>query len=84
MSPGFPVPGMPHLNLLLAVVLQDAQTGPAHFAYLRLPERIPRFLPVPDSNDLIRLEDVVRANLHHVYPDRRIEGAWLFRLTRAA
>ncbi|HEX2220488.1 MAG TPA: polyphosphate kinase 1 [Gemmatimonadales bacterium] len=83
-SPGFPVPVMPHLNLLLGVVLQDAQTGPAHFAYLRLPERIPRFLPVPDSNDLILLEDVVRSNLHHVYPDRRIEGAWLFRLTRAA
>ena len=26
----------------------------------------------------------MRANLHLVYPDRRIEGAWLFRLTRAA
>ena len=83
-APGFPVPVMPHLTLLLAVVLQDSQTGPLHFAYLRLPERIPRFLPVPDSNDLIPLEDVVRANLHLVYPDRGIEGAWLFRVTRAA
>ncbi|HEY7481255.1 MAG TPA: polyphosphate kinase 1 [Gemmatimonadales bacterium] len=83
-SPGFPVPVMPHLTLLLAVVLQDTRTGPLHFAYLRLPERLPRFLPVPDSNDLIRLEDVVRANLRLVYPDRQIEGAWLFRLTRAA
>jgi polyphosphate kinase len=83
-SPGFPVPVMPHLTLLLAVVLQDTRTGPLHFAYLRLPERLPRFLPVPDSNDLIRLEDVVRSNLHLVYPERQIEGAWLFRLTRAA
>jgi polyphosphate kinase len=65
-------------------MLSDGQTGPAHFAYLRLPDRIPRFLPVPDSNDLILLEDVIRANLRQVYPDRRIEGAWLFRLTRAA
>jgi polyphosphate kinase len=83
-SPGFPVPVMPHLTPLIAVVLSDGQTGPAHFAYLRLPDRIPRFLPVPDGNDLILLEDVVRANLNLVYPERRIEGAWLFRLTRAA
>jgi polyphosphate kinase len=83
-SPGFPVAVMPHLTPLVAVVLQDAQTGPLHFAYLRLPERIPRFLPIPDSSDLIPLEAVVRATLHLVYPDRRIEGAWLFRLTRAA
>jgi polyphosphate kinase len=83
-SPGFPVPVMPHLIPLVGVMLSDGQTGPAHFAYLRLPDRIPRLLPVPDSNDLIPLEEVVRNNLHLVYPDRRIEGAWLFRLTRAA
>ncbi|HEY7503676.1 MAG TPA: polyphosphate kinase 1 [Gemmatimonadales bacterium] len=83
-SPGFPVPVMPHLSPLIAVMLHDAQTGPAHFAYLRLPDRIHRFLAVPDSSDLILLEDVVRSNLQLVYPDRRIEGAWLFRLTRAA
>ncbi len=83
-SPGFPVPVMPHLTPLIAVVLQDSRTGPLHFAYLRLPERIPRFLPIPDSSDFIPLEDVVRGNLHLVYPERRIEGAWVFRLTRAA
>lgn len=83
-SPGFSVPVMPHLIPLLAVVLRDSQTGPLHFAYLRLPERIPRFLPIPDSSDFIPLEDVVRTNLHLVYPDRQIEGAWVFRLTRAA
>jgi polyphosphate kinase len=75
---------MPHLTPLLAVVLQDSGTGPLHFAYLRLPERVPRFLPVPDSSDCIPLEEVVRANLRLVYPERRIEGAWVFRLTRAA
>jgi polyphosphate kinase len=83
-SPGFPVPVMPHLSPLIAVMLHDGQTGPAHFAYLRLPDRIHRFLAVPDSSDLILLEDVVRGNLQLVYPERRIEGAWLFRLTRAA
>jgi polyphosphate kinase len=83
-SPGFPVAVMPQLTLLLAVVLQDAGTGPLHFAYLRVPERIPRFLPIPNTCDLVPLEEVVRRNLHLVYPGRNIEGAWLFRLTRAA
>ena len=83
-SPGFPVPVMPHLNPLIAVMLHDGQTGPAHFAYLRLPDRIPRFLPVPDSNDLILAGGSGPQQPPSGLPRRRIEGAWLFRLTRAA
>ncbi len=83
-SPGFPVAVMPQLALLLAVLLQDAETGPTHVAYLRLPERLPRFLPVPDSDDRIALEEVIRANLGALYPRRQVDGAWPFRITRAA
>ena len=83
-SPGFPSPVMPQLSVLIAVLLQDAETGPTHIAYLRLPDRLPRLLAVPDSGDRIAIEEVVRANLEPLYPRREIEGAWLFRLTRAA
>jgi polyphosphate kinase len=83
LSPGFPVPVMPQLTLCLAVVLQDSETGPVHFAYLRIPERLPRFIPVNGPNDLIPIEEVVRANLQPIYPDREVEGAFLFRITRA-
>jgi polyphosphate kinase len=83
-SPGFPVPLMPQLTVLMAIMLQDVEAGPRFFGYLRFPERVPRFLPVPGHNDVIPLEEVVRANLGLFYPDREIEGAWLFRLTRAA
>ena len=83
-SPGFPVAVMPQLSLLLAVLLQDAETGPTHVAYLRFPERLPRFLAVPGTGDRIAIEEVVRANLEPLYPRRRIEGAWPFRITRAA
>ncbi len=82
-SPGFPVPVIPHLALCVAVLLQDAKTGPVHFAYLKIPERLPRFLPISGASDLIPVEDVVRANLQAVYPDREIVSAHLFRLTRA-
>ena len=83
-SPGFPVPLMPQLTVLMAIMVQDVEAGPLYFAYLRFPERVPRFLPVPGRNDVIPLEEVVRANLALFYPGREIEGAWLFRLTRAA
>ncbi|HEX6106843.1 MAG TPA: polyphosphate kinase 1 [Gemmatimonadales bacterium] len=83
-SPGFPVAVMPQLSLLLAVLLHDPDTGPTHVAYLRLPDRLPRFLTVPGTSDRIAIEEVVRANLEPLYPRRAIQGAWVFRLTRAA
>lgn len=83
-APGFPVPVMPHLVLLLAVVLRDGDTGPVHQAFVKLPERLPRFLRVSSASDLVSLEEVVRANVGALYPDRRLIEAHLFRITRAA
>ena len=84
LSPGHPFPLIPQLVLSFAVVVQDVRTGPAHFASLPLKSRLDRFLPIPESKELIPLEEVVRANIQAFYPDRHVEGAWLFRITRAA
>jgi len=83
-APGFPVQVLPGLALLLAVLLRDGDDGPTHLAVVKLPERLPRFLPVTGGSDLIPLEAVVRANVGALYPDRRVVEAHLFRLTRAA
>ena len=83
-SPGFPVPLLPHLTLCLAVSLADVEPGPTHFAYLRIPDRIPRFLRVDEGGDVIPVEEVVRANIAAFYPERTIASVHLFRLTRAA
>jgi polyphosphate kinase len=83
MSPGFPVPVLPHLALCLAVLLHDDRTGPSHLAYLRMPERLPRFLPTGVTGELIAIEELVRANAAAIYPERGVESAHLFRLTRA-
>jgi polyphosphate kinase len=45
---------------------------------------LPRFLPIEGTGDRITIEEVVRANLDSLYSRRQVEGAWLFRLTRAA
>ncbi len=84
MAPGHPFPIIPHLTLAFAVLVRDIHTGPIHFAYLAIPPRLPRLIPIPDSADLVVLDDVVRANLQMLYPERPVEQAWLFRITRGA
>lgn len=81
-SPGHPFPVIPALTLAVAVALQDEQTGPIHFAYLRLPPELPRFIELPAGAGLVPVEQVVLANLSLLYPGRALEEAALFRVTR--
>jgi polyphosphate kinase len=83
-APGFPVQVLPGLELLLAVILRDGDEGPSHLAVVKVPDRLSRFLPVTGGSDLIPIEEVIRANVGALYPDRRVTEAHLFRLTRAA
>jgi polyphosphate kinase len=78
-SPGHPFPSIPPLTLAFAVVLGEG-TGPIHYAYLKLPADVPRFLDVPGG--LLPVEELVRAELGRVYPDRSVHDARLFRVTR--
>ena len=82
-SPGHPFPLIPSLTLSMAVALQGEATGPLHFAYLRLPSALPRFIELPEGGDLVPIEEIVTANLATLYPGRRVEEVALFRVTRA-
>src|SRR5262249_22354654 len=82
LSPGHPFPLIPALTLSVAVALQGGETGPLHFAYVRIPPTLPRFVPLGDGHELVPIEDVVVANLGLLYPDRTIEEVALFRVTR--
>jgi polyphosphate kinase len=82
MSPGHPFPLIPALTLSVAVALQGGETGPLHFAYVRIPSTLPRFIPIGDGHQLVPIEDVVVANLALLYPDRTVEEVTLFRVTR--
>ncbi|HEV8197876.1 MAG TPA: polyphosphate kinase 1 [Gemmatimonadales bacterium] len=84
MSPGHPFPVIPQFVLTFGVVVQDVSTGPIHFATLPIRARLDRFVKIPGSDDVILLEEIVRANIQAFYRDRPVEGAWLFRITRAA
>ena len=83
-APGHPFPLIPNLRLSLAVVVRDAPGGAMHFAYLKVPETLPRFVKLADGSGFVAVEDVIRANLSLVYPGRFVEEAYAFRVTRGA
>jgi polyphosphate kinase len=83
LSPGHPLPHLPHLTLALAVVQRNPDTRRLHLAELELPSDSPRFMPVPGREGAyVTLEETVRSNIDMVYPDGHIEGVYAFRVTR--
>ena len=82
-APGHPFPLVGDRRLVLLVVLRDRPAAPVHYALVEIPETLPRFVPLPDGLRFLAVEDVIRANLDLLYPDRVIAGAHVFRLTRS-
>ena len=83
LSPGHPLPHLPHLTLALAAVLRDAEDGRLHLAELEIPSDAPRFLKVPDTpGTVITIEEVIRSNIDMVFPPERVADVHVFRVTR--
>ncbi|MEO7455695.1 MAG: polyphosphate kinase 1 [Gemmatimonadaceae bacterium] len=83
LSPGHPLPHLPHLALSLAVVFRRGPGDTPHLAEFELPSDVPRLMPVPGrAADVIAIEDLLRANLDLLHPNVQVEGAHLFRVTR--
>ena len=83
-APGHPFPLIPNLRLSLAVLVRDVGGGPTHFAYVKVPDDQPRFVPLSDGTGFVAVEDIIRANLRAVYPGRVVDEAYAFRVTRGA
>src|SRR5213076_270759 len=84
LAPGHPFPVIPNLRLSLAMVVRDSEAGPMHFAYLRVPDALPRFVKLADGGGFVAVEEVIRANVGLIYPGRVVEEAYAFRVTRGA
>lgn len=83
-APGHPFPLIPNLRLSLAVLVRDLGGGPTHFAYVKVPDDRPRFVPLDDGTAFVAIEEVIRANLGPMYPGRIVDAAYGFRVTRGA
>lgn len=83
LSPGHPLPHLPHLGLFVAVVFRSSEADRVRVAEHELPRDMPRLLPVPGrAGAMIPIEEVLRANAHLLYPHAIVDGAYLFRVTR--
>ena len=83
LSPGHPLPHLPHLGLQLAIVFRRLDDDRPHLGELELPGDVPRLLPIPGrAGAAITIEELLRANTDLLYPGARVDGAYLFRVTR--
>ncbi len=95
-DPGRPFPHISNMSLNLAVSIRD-QEGEEHFARVKVPNTLPRLVPVKTHHDdeesdtsmhvthcLVWLEQVIAANLKSLFPGMHIIRAHPFRITRDA
>jgi polyphosphate kinase len=91
-DPGRPFPHISNLSLNIAVAVREPG-GPEHFARLKVPDTLPQLLPValplgasPAAREygFVWLEQLIVANLQHLFPGLEILRAHVFHLTRDA
>ncbi|MBV9293331.1 MAG: RNA degradosome polyphosphate kinase [Frankiales bacterium] len=80
-DPAHPFPYISGLSLNLAVVLRDKDTGREHFARVKVPPVLPRYVEVGPSR-FVLLEDVIAAHLPELFPGLDVLETHTFRVTR--
>jgi polyphosphate kinase len=93
-DPGHPFPHISNLSLNLAVILEDLN-GKQHFARVKVPASLPRFIPIKRSSGSVRkdgtvpynhyfvwIEQVIANNLQDLFPGMKILSAHPFRIIR--
>jgi polyphosphate kinase len=96
LDPGHPFPHISNLSLNLAIVIHDKK-GNEKFARLKVPDTLPRLLPIKRSSGGVRkdgsiprqhyfvwLEQVIAANLTDLFPGMQVTSAHPFRIVRDA
>jgi polyphosphate kinase len=80
-DPAHPFPYISNLSVSLAVVLRDAE-GDERFARVKVPKILPRWVPLPEPNRFVPLEQLIASNLESLFPGIEILGSYTFRITR--
>jgi polyphosphate kinase len=83
-GPGRPFPYISALSISLGVFARDTESGEERFARVKVPEGLPRFLPVGSEGRLVPLEQVLAHFLPTLFPGMEVIERSLFRVTRDA
>jgi len=81
-DPGHPFPYISNLSLSLAVELHDPDRPGEHFARVKVPRSLPRWVPIARSNHFVPLEEVISAHLGALFPGMDLLGSHTFKITR--
>ena len=83
-DPAHPFPYISGLSLNLAVVLRNPKNDSEHFARVKVPPLLPRFVRVPqaEKNRFVPIEDIIGENLGVLFPGMEIVQHHTFRVTR--
>jgi len=90
-DPAHPFPYISGLSLNLAVLLVNPKTSVEHFARVKVPRLLPRFvqIPAPDPSParpfqarFVALEDIIAAHLDQLFPGMLVSEHFTFRVTR--
>ena len=95
-DPGHPFPFISNLSLSLAVEARDPATGERKFARVKVPESLPRFVPLDAlsgapshgsqsldaAHEFLPLEQIIAANIEDLFPGMDLLGCFPFRVTR--
>ncbi len=81
-GPGHPFPYISSRSLNLAVRVRDPGGSLLHFARVKVPPLLPRFVATFEGNVFVPIEDVIAANLSELLPGMDIVEHHAFRVTR--
>ncbi|WP_369055521.1 RNA degradosome polyphosphate kinase [Kineococcus terrestris] len=88
-DPAHPFPYISGLSLNLAVVVRNPTTDKEHFARVKVPPLLPRFVAVESPEDdgvtsarFVPLEDVIAVHLDQLFPGMEVVQHHTFRVTR--
>jgi|TARA_B110000914_G_scaffold225883_2_gene248049 polyphosphate kinase len=82
-DPAHPFPYISGLSLNLAVALRNPKTDSEHFARVKVPSLLPRFVLVPGSeSSYVPLEEIMGQFLSELFPGMEVTQHHIFRVTR--
>jgi polyphosphate kinase len=84
-DPAHPFPYISGLSLNLAVLVCDPTTGTEHFARVKVPNNVLRFVPVESADSTtsyLPLEELIGAHLQQLFPGLEVTAHHPFRVTR--
>nr|WP_240796431.1 RNA degradosome polyphosphate kinase [Streptomyces sp. RFCAC02] len=81
LDPAHPFPYISGLSLNLAVMVRNPATGHKHFARVKVPPLLTRFMEASPQRH-VPVEDVIAAHLEELFPGMEVLAHHVFRVTR--